>query len=172
MTNVIHYLSHAVVVINGKNDYITPGKKGHFKFPVALSVELSARVNDIIMLRLHTIKFPIMKICFECIVSILVFLKFFPSFVCLICFSAYRTLLNLPFFFQCTYFNSFGRRCAQNSATWPTIWHVIMIFLSHLGICKNCTLNHATNTSFLSRLPCIYSVITSKFYVVTNQLTI
>ena len=117
MTNVIHYLSHAVVVINGKNDYITPGKPSRFRFPVAVSVEPFAHVNDIIMLRLQTVKFPRMKLCFECIVSILVFLKFFPSFVCLIVFLLIVPCLTCHSFSSACIFNSFGRRCAQNSAT-------------------------------------------------------
>jgi hypothetical protein len=50
MTNIIQQLSHAVAVTNGKNDYITPGKQNHRKFPVAVSTEPSAHMNDVIVL--------------------------------------------------------------------------------------------------------------------------
>ena len=121
MTNVIRQLPHAVAVIYGKNDYITPGKQNHRKFPVAVSINPSAHMNDIIVLRIQTVKFPRMILCFDLrcfhfsfftsshLVSVLfIFLLIVP---CLTfhCFSSARVL------------HSFGRRCAQLSATWPTI---------------------------------------------------
>jgi hypothetical protein len=65
MTNVSHEMSTAVAVMNGKDDFIRPGKQNHHTFSVSVSVEPSARINDIIVLGQQTEQFPSMIICFD-----------------------------------------------------------------------------------------------------------
>jgi hypothetical protein len=117
MTNVIQQLSHAVAVINGKNDYIKPGKQNRRTFPVTVSIEPSAHMKGITVLRLKTVKFPRMIPCFDLrsfhfsfyfnsslLVSVL--LAFLLIVPCLTCHS----------FSNARDFHSFGRRYAQNTA--------------------------------------------------------
>jgi hypothetical protein len=65
MTNVSHQLSRTVAVMDGKDDFIRPGKHNQHKFPVSVSVEPSARTNECIVLRQHALQFPRMILCFD-----------------------------------------------------------------------------------------------------------
>jgi len=119
MTNVIQQLSLAVAVINGKrNNYVTPGKQNHRKFPVAVSVEPSAYMNDIIVLRLQTVKFRRMILCFELRCFHFSFFFFSSSFlVCvLFVFLLIVPCLTCKSLSSVCVFCSFGRRYARISA--------------------------------------------------------
>jgi hypothetical protein len=87
--------------MNGKNDYITPGKQNHRIFPGAVWAESSAHMNGIVVLRLQTVKFPRMILCFD--LRSFHFCFFISPLLVSVLFVF---LLNLPFFFQCTCFQS------------------------------------------------------------------
>jgi hypothetical protein len=159
MTSVIQQLSPAVVVINGKNDYITPGNQNYGKFPVAVSVEPSAHMNDIIVLRLQTLKFPRMVLCFD--LRSFHFCLFSSSLLesVLFVFPLIVPCFNFTPFIKCTCFSFLQKAlCSKLGSMADYSDSSYRDFPKSLRKMQQLHIKLGHNTSFLHRFPCVYSV--------------